>query len=141
MKYFIFFLSMLLSSFSFAEGFRKGTLVHTSEGFKAIETLNIGDSVLSCSLDKGSCTRKKIIDIVTHPSSPVLCIQIENEIFITDASQTVFSKEKNQWISASELYLEAGEEMDLYSLYIEEHAPYHITLSKITARSGLLKIQ
>ncbi len=136
MKFFLLCLSLLFTQSSFAEGFGAGTLVQTPEGLTPIESLAVGDEILSCSFGTPVCVEKKIVATASHKSTSAIEIQIADEFIVTEDDQTFFSQEENIWVPASDFFISNVEhEVDLYSLSIEDTHNYYITPSSIIAHN------
>lgn len=130
------------------EGFVAGTLVKTPEGYSAIESLSVGDFVMSCDFE-GGCVERRVLAIHQKQASRYLEINVAGEKIGVGYSHMLFSAEKNFWtnatsIEASSILLNAQnqnmtvsgthpvlETVTLYSLSVEQFQNYFVSKADI----------
>jgi hypothetical protein len=121
--------------------FPRGTLVWTKTGKRAIETLEIGDLVLSQSADTGELTYKPIIGRTLRPPSPILTLSVGGEKLSVTKGHPFWVAGLG-WRMTKELedgailhgvrgpvrvdFIEQGEDAEAYNLVIADFSTYFV---------------
>ena len=138
----------LCKKFEKAEGFLAGTLVKTEDGYRSIEHLAVGDSVISFDFDGKSC-QSKIVQISKKTIKGFVALQIGEKTVCAGPDQKFFLPEKGDWIKAKNIALSnrfliksqevssaleikfCNQTTDVYSISLDEHHNFCITESDI----------
>ncbi len=94
----------LCKKFEKAEGFLAGTFVKTEDGYRSIETLAVGDSVISFDFD-GRPSQSKIVQISKKTIKGFVALQIGEKTVCAGPDQKFFLPEKGDWIKAKNIAL------------------------------------
>ena len=84
------------------ECFARGTPIVTRKGLRAIETLRVGDRVLSRDVASGELSWKAVVRTTTRPPRPVYEISVDNEKFSCTGGH-LFWVSGQGWVKASQL--------------------------------------
>lgn len=102
--YTLLFFQFLLPIFSFsAEGFKEGTLVHTTSGFIPIEQLAIDDAVMCYNFQTQSYTESQITRTSRKETSTIIAIAIGDNVIHADHDQLFYIPAEKQWCRACNL--------------------------------------
>lgn len=88
---------------STADCFAAGTLVHTTNGKKAIETLDVGDDVLSQNVATGALDFKPILLVHHDPPSETIKLTLDDRETITTIGYHRFWRPGIGWTQANDL--------------------------------------
>ncbi len=102
MKKYLPFLALLISAHVSAEGFIAGTLVKTPTGHAEIQTLVVGDEVLSCDF-KGSCIAKEVTHTHGEEKSGFMEIEVDGATIRCDEDHLFYAPITKTWLKPSEL--------------------------------------
>jgi hypothetical protein len=131
--------------------FPRGTLVWTKTGKRAIETLQIGDLVLSQSADTGELAYKPIIGRTLRPPSPILVLSLGGEQLSATKGHP-FWVAGIGWRMTKELddgailhgihgpvrvdHIEPGDDAEAYNLVIADFSTYFVGDSGLLVRDN-----
>lgn len=100
----IFALVVSLFQIDLNASFIEGTLVKTPQGLIPVESLKVGDNVISCELNADAkeefCKPVAVKEIITHVVSTMVCIHIDNGLVYASSDQLFFDSIANQWLAA-----------------------------------------
>lgn len=83
--------------------FAAGTLVWTPDGLRPIESLNVGDRVLSQDANTGAQSYQPVLVVHRNPPSPTLAVAFEGGESVTASTYHRFWKAGHGWVMAREL--------------------------------------
>ena len=83
--------------------FAAGTPVWTPDGLRPIESLNVGDRVLSQDANTGVQTYQPVLFVHRNPPSPTLQVAFEGGESVTASTYHRFWKAGHGWVMAREL--------------------------------------
>ncbi|WP_147456703.1 Hint domain-containing protein [Leptospira stimsonii] len=84
--------------------FVAGTLVHTKDGLKKIEEIQVGDEVLSWNEKTGQNSYKKVTELFVHDVELLFDVEIgEDTILQTTWNHPFWVVEKNAWVEVKDL--------------------------------------
>ena len=86
---------------SFTEGFLAGTLVRTTDTYKPIEELQVGDSVVNHNLKQS--TTSTVAKIVYGYTSSFIKLRVNNEIIRVAPSHRFYLPREKRWVIAQDL--------------------------------------
>ena len=131
-----------------------GTLVWTDAGPKAIETIEIGDLVLSQNPETGELTYKPVLDTTVRPAGDLLSVSIGNENIETSGGH-LFWVAGNGWVKSRQLKsgasihavngavpvsaVESGSNAETYNLVVAENNTYFVGESRILCHDNTIR--
>ncbi|HUG67606.1 MAG TPA: polymorphic toxin-type HINT domain-containing protein [Pirellulaceae bacterium] len=128
------------------ECFAAGTAVWTGSGMMPIETVRVGDVVLSQDIETGELAYKPVLRTTIRPMEHLIKIQVGNETFETSGGH-LFWVSGQGWSKARELEsghslhaiegavpvtaVESGTEAQTYNLVVADFSTYVVGASKL----------
>ncbi len=130
------------------EGFIEGTLVKTPQGYSKIETLSIGDLVMSCDFE-GSCVERQVLKTSKKEASRYLKIEVDGQKIGVGYSHKLFSSETGFWTNATNIKNSSSlinaqnrnvsvndigvvhETVTLYNLSVEQFQNYFVSTADV----------
>ncbi len=130
------------------EGFIEGTLVKTPEGYSKIETLLVGDLVMSCDFE-GSCVERQVLKTSKKEASRYLEIEVDGQKIGVGYSHKLFSCDTDFWTNATNIKNSSSlmnalhrnvsvsnvgvirETVTLYNLSIEQFQNYFVSMADV----------
>ncbi len=106
----------LASTFSAADGFIAGTLVQTKEGFVPIESIQVGDLVMSCDLNGGACNEQKVSELFQTKANSYLEIDLGDSTIGVSEKHHFFSTAESKWMAAQDF----GRSMQMMKFNFED---------------------
>ncbi len=146
----------LCKKFDKAEGFLAGTLVKTIDGYRPIESLALGERVISYDLDGKEC-QATIVQIHKKMVKSFVVLQIGEKAVHVGPDQKFFLPEKGDWIKAKNIALSnrfliksdqvssaleiklKDETVDVYSISLDEHHNFCVTQDDILVHNKMHK--
>lgn len=136
----IFGAPMATTSLQF-ECFARGTAVMTRKGLQSIETIRVGDLVLSRNVSSGELGWKSVVRTTTRPPRPLVEISLDNEKLRCTGGHLLWVSGKG-WTKASQLQpgdilhaaaqpavvmkLDQKPEEQTYNLFVDENQTYFV---------------
>ncbi len=133
------------------ECFAAGTMVRTQFGLKPIETIQLGDRVLSQSVETGELTYKLVLASTVRPTTEHCRIQVGDETIVCTWGHP-FWLDQEGWRMARHLTagdsiytatgptkidrIEAAESQEAYNLVVEDFHSYFVGRSTILAHDN-----
>lgn len=133
------------------ECFAAGTMVRTQFGLKPIETIQLGDRVLSQSAETGELTYKMVLASTVRPTTEHCRIQVGDEMIVCTWGHP-FWLDQEGWRMARHLKagdsihtvtgptkidrIEAAESQEAYNLVVEDFHSYFVGRSTILAHDN-----
>lgn len=133
-----------------------GTLVKTVNGYRSIETLAVGDSVISFDFD-GKLCQSRIVQVSKKTVKGFVALQIGEKTVCTAPDQKFFLPEKGDWIKAKNVALSnrfliksdqassaleiklCDQTIDVYSISLDENHNFCITENDILVHNKMHK--
>lgn len=129
-------------------------MVWTDAGPKAIETIEIGDLVLSQNPETGELTYKPVLDTTVRPAGDLLSVSIGNENIETSGGH-LFWVAGNGWVKSRQLKsgasihavngavpvsaVESGSNAETYNLVVAENNTYFVGESRILCHDNTIR--
>lgn len=88
------------------EGFLAGTLIKTTDGYKPIEELSVGDQILSVD-GQGQVVETKITQITRAQAKSFVLINLGSQSLLAASGQKFYLPESKLWVKAKDLSLAA----------------------------------
>jgi RHS repeat-associated protein len=86
--------------------FAEGTLVSVKHGYAKIETLKLGDLVLSFDEESNRLQEKRVLDLLRNRTNKWFEIELEDESIITTKKHRFWIEKNKAWVEAQ--FLQAG---------------------------------
>ena len=93
---------LLTVSGIYGDGFVKGTLIKTPDGYTPIENLVKGDKILAYDL-KDQCIERSIVAVSSHKTNKLCELRIAGEIIVVDHDHLFFMPQKGEWVAAEKI--------------------------------------
>jgi hypothetical protein len=85
-----------------AGGLVEGTLIKVADGYRKVETLSVGDRVLTCGV-QGKCTEEVILAIRTKQATLLTQVTIEDEELIVDPTHKFYVSSSAHCMASKDL--------------------------------------